>query len=194
MGCFRIFEKIVKWVKKSFVKKYKSHADETQKELEKRKKQLICLMDHHFTFYKQSFSKSYVLGDLVGEGAHGFVFTAQRALDKKNVAIKFIYRDEIPFRGWSLVGKDVIPSEVATLMGLKHPNIISFLEYMIVPEYVLLVTELHGTSWDVTLDTIENLGLTSPMNNNNEAKGAIAKRRTSCDLFECITARIQKLI
>lgn len=87
----------------------------------------------------------------------------------------------------------MLPSEIVTLQKLSHPNVIQYLEHFIETDYILLITELHGTSWDasnLTLDPINNPGLKFKFREKVlKAEGALIKSRTSCDLFECIDAR-----
>ncbi|KAI8847414.1 kinase-like domain-containing protein [Chytridium lagenaria] len=83
-----------------------------------------------------------------------------------------------------------VPLEVHFLKSLTHPAIEE--------KYVLLVTELHGTQWDPAnpeLCVERNPGLRAPKRDvevKNEAK--TLKKRTSCDLFECIDKRIPEHI
>ena len=78
-------------------------------------------------------------------------------------------------------------------MQLDHPNIIQFIEYVIEDKFVLLITELHGTSWDASnllLDPTSNPGLKFKYREKTiKAEDQTIPNRTSCDLFECIDAR-----
>lgn len=88
---------------------------------------------------------------------------------------------------------ELIPVEVKMLKGLSHPNIITYVEHIIENDFVLLVTELHGTAWDASnlnLDPFKNPGLKFKYREKVfSAKGKTGVSRTSCDLFECIDAR-----
>ncbi|KAI9140390.1 kinase-like domain-containing protein [Paraphysoderma sedebokerense] len=95
--------------------------------------------------------------------------------------------------------------EIYLLKSLNHPNIIKFLDCFEDDNYIIMVTELHGTSWDSTnpvLDPNTHPGLKSEprrMRVGSEGKGdahtlaslsssqkEMLRQRTSCDLFECI--------
>jgi serine/threonine protein kinase len=125
-----------------------------------------------------------------------------------------------------------VPLEIYILSRLSHPNIVQYLEHFEERDYILLVTELHGTEWNVAnplLNPIRNPGLrqtsllkaqpssatvttsavtaTSTVTSTKDPAGAkdtasiiecsplfrltpeqekSIRRRTSCDLFECI--------
>ncbi|KAJ3194615.1 hypothetical protein HK101_002314 [Irineochytrium annulatum] len=172
--------------------------------------------------HQSTFPHSYKLGELLGDGAFGFVFTARRLIDNQEVAVKFIEKRKIP--GAMLVDDpfDVkapkVPREIRNLMTLRHPTVIAYLDHYDEDRFFLLVTELHGTEWDVnnpTLSPSKNPGLRaskkqcvvvddlseearkvydaqqaqlSPLLRLTEDQEKAVKRRTSCDLFECIDA------
>ncbi|KAJ3000866.1 hypothetical protein HDV02_002329 [Globomyces sp. JEL0801] len=134
-----------------------------------------------------AFASKYDVGDLLGDGAFGFVFTATKKEDQVEVAVKFIERAKIS--NWVTYEKtgEHMPSEIHTLLTLNHPNIIKYIEHINESDYILLVTELHGTPWDASnlqLDPKNNPGLKFKF----RPKVPKGKRRTSCDLFECIDA------
>ncbi|KAI8814545.1 kinase-like domain-containing protein [Cladochytrium replicatum] len=159
----------------------------------------------------KSFCSRYRIGDLLGDGAFGFVLTATRLADRKEVAVKFIIRQKVPRELWvndDLSGK--VPLEIQILMSLDHPNIIKYLEHIHEKDYILLITELHGTPWDVAhnrkLNPTKHQGLRpeprskaqadteknsecSPLFRLSEEQEKKIRRRTSCDLFECIDHR-----
>ena len=126
-----------------------------------RKKSLASLIDGSVSLSTR-FTSRYELGELLGDGAFGFVFTSRRIADGVKVAVKFIIKSKIAKDSWVEVGGEKLPNEVATLQRLSHPNIIQYLEHIVETDYVLLITELHGTSWDASnleLDPINNPGL-----------------------------------
>ncbi|KAI8918727.1 hypothetical protein BC831DRAFT_482662 [Entophlyctis helioformis] len=157
------------------------------------------------------FTSRYILGELLGDGAFGFVVTAKRIMDNKEMAVKFIVRAKIARELWVPLDNttsELVPLEVALLRRLRHPNIISYAEHIHEEDYVLLITELHGTSWDISnreLNPTRNEGLKTPARTKSLDVGAIGakpsvttsaaqpandvvRKRTSCDLFECIDA------
>ncbi|KAF9429762.1 hypothetical protein BGZ94_009594 [Podila epigama] len=97
------------------------------------------------------FLNEYTLGDELGSGGFGFVVSATRKSDRKEVAVKFIFRDKVPVYGWA---KDpelgVIPMEIYVLRNVHHPNIIGFLNVYQDFKYFYLVMELHGTPWSAS--------------------------------------------
>ncbi|KAF9412513.1 hypothetical protein BGZ94_001013, partial [Podila epigama] len=110
------------------------------------------------------FLSEYTLGDELGSGGFGFVVSALRNSDRKEVAVKFIFRDKVPVHGWA---KDpelgIIPMEIYVLRNVKHPNIIDFLNVYQDFKYFYLVMELHGTPWSASNP------LLNKNNNNNNA-------------------------
>jgi Protein kinase domain len=159
---------------------------------ETRQKALASLINGT-TKLSPHFTTRYVLGEMLGDGAFGFVFTAKRITDSVQVAVKFIIRAKITKSNWVDHGLGKVPCEIDTLQKLHHPNVIKYIEHIIEDEYVLLITELFGTSWDVSnldLDPTIYPGLKFRFHKNFEEKDkCIIKSRTSCDLFECIDAR-----
>ncbi|ORX84169.1 kinase-like protein [Anaeromyces robustus] len=146
------------------------------------------------------FNKHYIIGDLLGDGAFGFVLTAIRIADSTEVAIKFISKSKIPDDSWvddPHIGR--VPQEIAILNSINHPNIINFVEYINEDDYILLITELHGTEWDSSnplLNPIKNPGLRLAKHQKPDEfktdQEKVIRKRTSCDLFECIDTKITK--
>lgn len=122
------------------------------------------------------FIKNYRLEEELGSGGYGFVMTASRRADNKEVAVKFIVKDKVPQYGWSFdphMGR--IPTEVLLLTVLNHPCIAKCLDlyedhvyYYLVCMFRLeliihllipcQVQELHGTPWVPDAhNSIENL-------------------------------------
>ncbi|KAJ3016831.1 UNVERIFIED_CONTAM: hypothetical protein HDU68_012006 [Siphonaria sp. JEL0065] len=183
------------------------------------------------------FTKNYKLGEVLGDGAFGFVMTATSFKDNKEVAVKFITRDKIPRELWvkdPSNPKERIPIEIAILQEINHPNIIKYIGHVVEPtKYILLITELHGSEWvssqlpsqpPATDDTNKggpsmiaagsivaekkraaSTGYTpapnsppvvaplpkmecSPLFRLTPEQEKQIRRRTSCDLFECIDA------
>ena len=114
------------------------------------------------------FLSRYQLEFELGQGGFGFVLGGRRRQDGEPVAIKFILKKKVPQGGWALhptLGK--VPLEVYILSQCRHPNIISFLDYVssthlvflvnsnsvsIVLKYdcdpfAYLVMDLHGSHW-----------------------------------------------
>ncbi|KAK3832900.1 MAG: kinase-like domain-containing protein [Linnemannia elongata] len=140
------------------------------------------------------FVSAYTLGDELGSGGFGFVVSATRNSDQKEVAVKFIFRDKVPLHGWA---KDpelgVIPMEIYVLRNVAHANIIGFMNVYQDSKYFYLVMELHGTPWSArsfqatsTSSSSSSLNQLSDDEAHQPPKSALLVRRTSCDLFECI--------
>lgn len=129
------------------------------------------------------FTGKYKLKSPIGQGSFGFVFKAERFRDGREVAIKFIYRQNINVMNWLFDSElGIIPSEVFYLKSLRHVGIIQFLDYFDDGRYIYLVTELYGTSWSPgnnrELNPRRNPGIKTEGNNS----------KAPCDLFECIEA------
>ncbi|KAF8942139.1 protein kinase, AMP-activated, alpha 2 catalytic subunit [Haplosporangium gracile] len=81
----------------------------------------------------------YIVGRLLGSGSSGFVLSAKRVFDGREVAIKVIPSDnkytESKFR-----------RELDILNALTHENILGFVEYFESPGCKFLVTEMGGSS------------------------------------------------
>jgi serine/threonine protein kinase len=170
-------------------------ANSEEEERSRRQKEIQALMSGKIHLSKY-FTKHYIIGDLLGDGAFGFVLTAIRISDSTEVAIKFISKSKIPDDSWiddPHIGR--VPQEIAILNSISHPNIINFVEYINEEDYILLITELHGTEWDASnplLNPIKNPGLRlAKQQKPDELKTGqerVIRKRTSCDLFECIDA------
>ena len=130
------------------------------------------------------FMSKYKLKSSIGQGSFGFVLKAERFRDGKEVAIKFIYRQNINAANWLFDSElGMIPAEVFYLKSLRHSGIVQFLDYFDDGRYVYLVTELFGTSWspghNEELNPKRNPGIKTERSYNVNAP---------CDLFECIEA------
>lgn len=113
------------------------------------------------------FMAEYVLGEELGSGGFGFVVSATRRSDGREVAVKFIFRDKVPMHGWA---KDpemgLIPMEIHVLRHVQHANIIGFLNAYQDARFFYLVMELHGTPWsnnNPLLNTTDNHASSSSM-------------------------------
>ncbi|KAG0242853.1 hypothetical protein BGX31_011443 [Mortierella sp. GBA43] len=94
------------------------------------------------------FVAEYTLGEELGSGGFGFVVSATRRSDHKEVAVKFIFREKVPVYGWA---KDpelgMIPMEIYVLRHVRHPNVIGYLNAFQDSKFFYLVMEFHGTPW-----------------------------------------------
>ncbi|KAF9577749.1 hypothetical protein BGW38_006844 [Lunasporangiospora selenospora] len=106
-------------------------------------------LQHHAL--QPEFVSEYTLGEELGSGGFGFVVSAIRKSDHKEVAVKFIFRDKVPIHGWA---KDpelgMIPMEIYVLRNVQHPNIIGYLNAYQDSKFFYLVMELHGTPWSAS--------------------------------------------
>lgn len=111
---------------------------------------MMTISAHHLQNHPlvPEFTAAYTLGNELGSGGFGFVVSATRNSDQKEVAVKFIFRDKVPYHGWA---KDpemgLIPMEIYALKNVNHPNIIRYLGSYQDFMYFYLVMELHGTPW-----------------------------------------------
>ncbi|KAJ3398018.1 hypothetical protein HDU80_009375 [Chytriomyces hyalinus] len=80
-----------------------------------------------------NFSREYKLGEMLGKGAFGLVMMATWLSDSQQVAVEFIDTDKIS--QWLPDAKnptgDLVPSEIAILQHLQHPNIIDYVNCMV---------------------------------------------------------------
>ncbi|KAF9922220.1 hypothetical protein FBU30_007691 [Linnemannia zychae] len=143
----------------------------------------------HLQYYAMvpEFVAEYTLGDELGSGGFGFVVSATRNSDQKEVAVKFIFRDKVPVHGWA---KDpelgVIPMEIYVLRNVVHANIIGFLNVYEDSKYFYLVMELHGTPWSASNPLLNNMQgsmigamAQATMNQRNSAAAAAAAARSA---------------
>lgn len=125
---------------------------------------MMTISAHHLHNHPlvPDFAAAYTLGNELGSGGFGFVVSATRNSDQMEVAVKFIFRDKVPFHGWA---KDpelgLIPMEIYALKNVNHPNIIRFLGTYEDFKYFYLVMELHGTPWSAS----------NPLLNMNNGQG-----------------------
>ncbi|ORZ36232.1 kinase-like domain-containing protein [Catenaria anguillulae PL171] len=145
--------------------------------------------------------------NFIGDGTYGFVVTAWKGAQE--VAVKFIFRSKIPSTAWKqdpVLG--TVPTEIFYLSTLSHPNLVKLLGYYDDgKEYIIAVTELHGTSWDSANPVLqrrryeglrtmpraqrvgsEGKGDLNTLSSLNAKQREMLRPRVSCDLFECIDA------
>lgn len=152
-------------------------------------------LQHHAL--QPEFIAEYTLGDELGSGGFGFVVSATRNSDHKEVAVKFIFRDKVPVHGWA---KDpelgIIPMEIYVLRNVQHPNIIDFLNVYQDFKYFYLVMELHGTPWSASNPLLNKNANNGPSNMleamaaatlNQQRKGSLTSS-TSMSSFPTTTS------
>ncbi|KAF9929349.1 hypothetical protein BGZ67_006385 [Mortierella alpina] len=134
-------------------------------------------LQHHAL--QPEFLAAYTLGDELGSGGFGFVVSATRNSDHKEVAVKFIFRDKVPVHGWA---KDpelgVIPMEIYVLRNVQHRNIIGFLNVYQDVKFFYLVMELHGTPWSAS----------NPLLSKNNNSNANAKNNNNTTMVEAMAS------
>ena len=135
------------------------------------------------------FTSKYSCTSLIGQGSFGFVLKAQRIRDERPVAVKFILKRLVNKAAWVFNSElGLVPSEVHFLQTLSHPGIVQFLDCFDDGKYIYLVTEIHGTCWNLArnpqLNPRRNPGLkNAPPIGPSKAE---EKEESPCDLFECI--------
>ncbi|BGP26894.1 serine/threonine protein kinase [Rhodotorula toruloides] len=108
------------------------------------------------------FASSYTLCDELGAGGFGFVVRAERIVDSRSVAVKFIERAKIPSHGWvksrswgdtpGLVqptGPKLVPMEAFVLRSIRHEGVVAFIDLFEDDKYFYLVMEHHGSPWQI---------------------------------------------
>ncbi|KAI8836474.1 kinase-like domain-containing protein [Chytriomyces cf. hyalinus JEL632] len=132
-----------------------------------------------------TFSRQYKLGRVLGEGGFGVVMAATRLTDGRQVAIKFINTAEVPCDRWLPDSRSptgvLVPSEIAILQQLRHPNIIQYIDHMVEEnKCFLLITELHGSEWQRSPSSAEPCSSSAP---TDDARGG---KLAPMDLFACL--------
>ncbi|KAJ3283518.1 hypothetical protein HDU79_008986 [Rhizoclosmatium sp. JEL0117] len=95
----------------------------------------------------KDFLAHYHLVSQLGVGGFGFVCGAVRRTDGRSVAVKFIVKHRV--HTWHADGLHKIPLEIYILKQVKHPNIISYVDYFEDDKFFYLVTEIFGTPWEL---------------------------------------------
>ncbi|OZJ06525.1 hypothetical protein BZG36_00544 [Bifiguratus adelaidae] len=130
------------------------------------------------------FEAQYTLIDELGSGGFGFVMSARRHCDQREVAVKFIIKSKVTATGWQNDPQlGMIPVEIFILRNVRHENIISYIDTFQDTKYFYLVMELHGSPWQSKTNSYSDNSLSK--DTCSPRPGAMT-RRTSCDLFECI--------
>ncbi|KAI0338284.1 kinase-like protein [Trametopsis cervina] len=97
------------------------------------------------------FFQQYELGQELGAGANGFVFAARRRVGGHKVAVKFIPADDVDntLRPWVVhLQYGLVPADVMTMSMLDHTNIIRLLDVFRDDQFVYIVQEYHGDTWN----------------------------------------------
>ena len=92
-----------------------------------------------------TFVNMYDLKDELGSGGYGFVMTAFRRADAREVAVKFIIKTKISEHGWTEdeeYGK--LPTEVMLLSLIEHEHIVKCLDLFEDQSYFYLVFQLYS--------------------------------------------------
>jgi hypothetical protein len=164
------------------------------------------LQDHKL---EPAFAARYVLQDELGSGGFGFVVSALRITDGREVAVKFILRAKVPRHGWiSDPELGLVPIEISILSRVDHSSIVKMEDYYEDKKFFYLVMELHGNPWTKAANSTpkkpatssgwslnpftkhsasrDKKVLTPNINTTNIPTPPLMIRRPSHDLFECI--------
>ncbi|KAI9256715.1 kinase-like domain-containing protein [Sporodiniella umbellata] len=145
------------------------------------------------------FLANYTIEQALGSGGYGCVVSAREKKSGVERAVKFIYREMIPANQWvedAVLG--LMPMEVYILKHIQHNNIIGYVDFYQDERFCYFVMEMHGSQWttmddstsrspalsETSLSTCSSV-FDSPQQAYLPDPPSI-KRRTSCDLFECI--------
>lgn len=154
---------------------------------------IIPLFDQPYQLNNR-FSSLYKLIDRIGSGGYGFVMSAISRVTKKEVAVKFIYKEKLarPLQE---------PFEINILRRIHHPTVIDYIDSFEDQHYFYLVMELYGCEWKATSSSSashqsSSSSISSPVTPDHNGIDHFSTsfpsspqqkvRRTSCDLFECI--------
>ncbi|KPP70564.1 hypothetical protein Z043_110594, partial [Scleropages formosus] len=96
------------------------------------------------------FGEEYYPLCVMGKGAFGFVWKAQRRADGNEVVVKFIRKAKILNECW-VNDPDMgrVSQEIAILSRLQHPNIVKVLEVFENETFFQMVMEKHGEGVDL---------------------------------------------
>ncbi|CAO3682185.1 unnamed protein product [Rhizopus stolonifer] len=146
------------------------------------------------------FLANYTIGQELGSGGYGFVVSAREKKTGVERAVKFIYRHMVPAHNWvkdRTLGQ--IPMEVYVLKNIRHSNIIGYVDFYQDHYFCYFVMEMHGSQWAIDSDNSSSRSpalsetsqstCSSVFDSPNQSylpDPPTIKRRTSCDLFECI--------
>ncbi|KAI8375185.1 kinase-like domain-containing protein [Blakeslea trispora] len=158
----------------------------------------------HYQFHPD-FLANYTVGEELGSGGYGFVVSATEKRTGIERAVKFIFRNKIPRHSWVRDHElGTIPMEIYVLKNVHHPSVIGYVDSYQDSQFFYLIMELHGTQWSQTAYFDSSLIPRSPALSEDSFDGSSIsscssldsplqeyppqqiKRRTSCDLFECI--------
>lgn len=166
------------------------------------------LQDHKL---EPTFASRYVLQDELGSGGFGFVVSAFRITDGREVAVKFILRAKVPRHGWASDPElGLVPIEISILSRVDHSAVVKMEDYYEDEKFFYLVMELHGNPWTKaargapkkpatysgwSLNPFSKKSLNPNINTSNPPArtplhrcitAPLMVRRPSHDLFECI--------
>jgi PAS domain-containing serine/threonine kinase len=100
------------------------------------------------------FARRYALGPCLGSGGFGFVCSAVRLADNREVAVKFILKKKVPPRAWArdaVLG--IIPTEIYILKNVSIYHTTMFLSLLLYLLYSLIPTTTR--SWTcISLGTL----------------------------------------
>ncbi|KAJ3124177.1 hypothetical protein HK098_001351 [Nowakowskiella sp. JEL0407] len=125
-----------------------------------------------------SFTSKYALHDELGIGGYGYIFSAIRRKDGKEVAVKLLPKAHVSPSRWTVdPGLGLVPMELWVMKNVSHNGIIKFLDLVETEECLFIVMELFGNSWK-SMPYVPSSD--APMVNATPAK------RRSTDLFELL--------
>ncbi|KAJ3124358.1 hypothetical protein HK098_001182 [Nowakowskiella sp. JEL0407] len=126
-----------------------------------------------------SFSSKYALHDELGIGGYGYIFSAIRRKDSKEVAVKLLPKAHVSPSRWTVdPGLGLVPMELWVMKNVSHNGIIKFLDLVETEECLFIVMELFGNSWK-SMPYVPNAA-DGPM------VSATPVKRRSTDLFELL--------
>jgi serine/threonine protein kinase len=91
------------------------------------------------------FYASYILKSFLGSGAQGIVMIAQVIETGKEAAVKILKQRS-----------GAVSQEVKVMKRLNHPSIIGIIEYLKADECSILISELHGTEWNLANEKLSS--------------------------------------
>lgn len=149
-------------------------------------------ISYHTHCQSDHFLRAFMMVSQLGNGSFGTVHSAIRRSDGMSVAIKVSLAHSVP--SWSYTHDyKPIPSEYAVLLKCHHPHVIRYIDHFCErgDRYVVLVTEVHGTSWGYSnpaLNYIDNPNLLFEYGIPHSQPGGPCEFETPYTLDACVIA------
>jgi len=97
---------------------------------------------------KRSFEQSYRVGEVLGKGGFGTVYSGIRVRDGRNVAIKHVARNKVT--EWTILANRRVPLELKLLHSVQSvPGVIKLIDFYERPDSYIYILERPSNSKDL---------------------------------------------